>query len=229
MTEQRFKGVMTEKYRLIFEAHPHLEAQELELGRIYSELPGSNLRILEIGCGDGFTTNILLNARAERVIAIDNEPQMIAQLEQNLPNNRVEAICCDVLDYLNQNSGFDVIVTAMTLHNLNKDLRSEVHRKIYASLNVNGVFLELDKFYPKNESQTFVRERIATYIDNFSAKQEFKFLKDWVLHEMEDSWPERAQYEEDVLRELGEIGFQEISLTNRAKLEAILTAKKVSG
>jgi methylase of polypeptide subunit release factors len=88
-SEYRFRGVMSEEYRLIRLAIPGFEALQAFVGEVISRYqPPSErqfIEVLEIGCGDGVTSATILSSRKDCVLtALDSEEKMIEQASMNL-------------------------------------------------------------------------------------------------------------------------------------------------
>ena len=82
--EKRFKGKMSEEYRLINLALPHFEELQEQVGEAVAafqkdpRLPA--LRVIDIGCGDGVTSFTILRSRRDvYLVCLDNEEEMVRQ------------------------------------------------------------------------------------------------------------------------------------------------------
>ena len=108
---------------------------------------------LEIGCGTGAFSRLLAQS-AERVLALDLSPNMIALARERsalFPNIDFEV--ADVLTRELPAERFDCIATIATLHHLPVE---EVLPKLKGALKAGGVLLVLDLFEPEGLSDAFM-------------------------------------------------------------------------
>ncbi|MCK5026765.1 MAG: class I SAM-dependent methyltransferase, partial [Nanoarchaeota archaeon] len=156
MEEKRFSGKIGEEYELFRLACPHFQELENTLGRIireqFQDKSFEEIKVLEIGCGSGYTTLIILNSNNRtRIVAVDNESVMIEQakeiLNEFVENNRVELIEGDALEFLKKqdSDSFEVFASGFTLHNFTKNYRGKVIKEIYRVLKPEGIFVNADK------------------------------------------------------------------------------------
>jgi len=111
------------------------------LGVLLRELPGRLRSALEIGCGSGELT-ARLAARADRVLALDLSPRMLATASARCAaQSNVELVCADAQSYPLAPAGFDAIASVATLHHL--PLAPTLAR-LRDALRPGGVLLVLD-------------------------------------------------------------------------------------
>lgn len=105
--------------------------------------PGRCGRTLEVGCGAGEFSR-LLAARAERVLAVDLSPRMVALArERSRGCANVDFVNADVTEYPLPAEHFDFVATLTTLHHL--PLEAAL-RKMASALRPGGVFVCLDLY-----------------------------------------------------------------------------------
>jgi tRNA (cmo5U34)-methyltransferase len=236
--DRRFKGAMSEEYRLIRLALPHFdELQRLVARAVEAYVPAcrsNNVQVLDLGCGDGVTSDMILSSRRDAVVtALDNEEQMVEQASKNLREYIQEGRCAvvlhDALDYLRRqpNATLDILASALTLHNLHHTYRRSLHEEIYRVLKPGGLFVNADKYAPPDE-QRFRELQVALgrFFDAFVPLGKLDLLREWVLHNVADQAPDRVMKEEDTVQELTRIGFQGIDVRCRNNMEAVLVASK---
>ena len=109
MADDRFSGKAREEYELFKLSCPHFEELEKTIGKAikehFKDIQKEEVRVIEIGCGPGYTTLIILDAdQRTKITALDNEPVMISQaeqiLKQGIDKNRVELVQSDALEFL---------------------------------------------------------------------------------------------------------------------------------
>lgn len=237
-SDTRFTDAKSEEYQLIRQVMPHFDAMQQWVGRLCAEYcikHSSAATVLDIGCGDGLTSEGILRAAPPlKVVAIDPEPKMITQASENLRDfiqvARCQVIQDDALGYLQQSEdcSFDIVASALTLHNLQKEYRFEVHRHIFRVLKPGGLFVNADKYAPQNDKDRFDALGVALkrFFDTFLPAAKYDLLQDWVLHNVADQSPDRCMKADDAVGELSNIGFTDIIFHERSNMEAVLSARK---
>ena len=111
------------------------------LGVLLRELPARFGSALEIGCGSGELT-ARLAARAERVLALDLSPRMLAAASARCAGRgNVELVCADAQSYPLAPAHFDAIASVATLHHLPL---APTFARLRDALRPGGVLLALD-------------------------------------------------------------------------------------
>jgi len=239
MEAKRFHGKIGEDYELFKLACPHFDDLQNTIGKTikdyFKKANEKEINVLEIGCGPGYTTEIILNSdKRTKVFAVDNEPVMISKakivLNNFIKNNRVKLIEADALEFLKkQNSNFfDAFASGFTLHNFHKDYRRKVLEEIYRVLKPESIFvngdiyaLDNDKEYKKSlEWQMQEFRKLCFKIDRYD------LLEEWTRHCEEDYKPEVIMKEGEAIKLMKEIGFKNIELVFRKYTKAVLFARK---
>jgi ubiquinone/menaquinone biosynthesis C-methylase UbiE len=143
--EYRFRGAMSEEYRFIRLTIPGFEELQVfvreVIARYQPGTEGQGIEILEIGCGDGVTSAMILASRKDcSLTALDSEPHMIAQaataLRRYIQDNRCRLLLRDALAYLRDlpAQSVDLVASALCLHNMQRGYRHAVHTEIFRSL-----------------------------------------------------------------------------------------------
>ena len=240
--EQRFKGRMSEDYQLISLALPHFEELQEQVGKAvaaYQKGPGTSmLRVIDIGCGDGVTSHSILHSRPDvLLVCLDSEEQMLSQAEVNLSGaldqKKCELVHMDALGYFKGQapSTAHVAASAITLHNMERTYRDELHAEIFRVLVPGGLFINADKYAPQDDVQRFkaLGTALGRFFDAYAPLGKIDLLKDWVLHNVDDQSPERSMKERDTIDTLRSAGFFDIEIIYRENMEAVLKARKPPG
>jgi SAM-dependent methyltransferase len=238
LPERRFKGSMSDEYALVRLAIPDFD----ELQRLVADAvaayspsgPDGPVRVLDLGCGDGATSGTILARRPDALVtALDSEVTMAGRAAENLAGpireGRCEVVLHDALGYLRGRPAFsyDVVASALALHNLHRDYRHLLHQEVYRVLQPGGVFANADK-YAGDDEERFrgLQAILGRFFDCFVPLGKLDLLRDAVLHEVADEAPDRVMREADAVRELAEIGFRDTEVGRRHGLVALLVARK---
>src|SRR4028119_2308706 len=225
-----------EKYSLIRQIAPHYGGLQRELGNLVAAEPaqGRQLRCIEIGVGDGFTSRVLLQSRPDlHLTSVDNQPVVIREAEHTLgdwvSSMNLTLVLVDAQEYLRRetSSTYDIVVSSMTLHNFWADYRSECLREIHRILAPNGLFINADRYaLDPRAHHAIVTMQIDRMFEASPDAGRTDVLREWVLHFIADDHPDRIQRESDAVRELTDLGFSTITIPSRCEADAILTARK---
>lgn len=144
-----------------------------------------NPTILDLGCGTGVTTSILLDFYPDaEVIAIDLFDEMLIHAKNRLQRfkEQITYIKGDFRSYVWKN-GIDVCVSALALHHILPKEKQLLFRNIYSSLNTGGRFILID--WTKFQS-SFVQHKAYEVAIDYATKS----VND---HKIVDSWAEHWQ------------------------------------
>lgn len=131
-----------------FQGAPHLKHKSIAtlytdlLEEAFAAVSNSNtgqIRVLDIGAGDGSATIPLL-MRGASVLAVDISEQQLTQLRdkcKGLPG-RLEVRCADIDAVLNEDKHYDIIVANSLLHHIPD--YSDLVRRASSRLSCGGVF-----------------------------------------------------------------------------------------
>lgn len=239
MEEARFHGTIGEEYDLFRLACPHLDELENNVGRIIAEYFKSRtkrkINVVEIGCGPGYTTAIILNSdERTNVIAVDNEPVMIRQAQEILRDymneGRVQLVQEDALAFLRtqRSDSVDVFASAFTLHNFLDTYRTQALREIYRMLKSGGLFVNGDK-YALDDVQAHQRTldwELGMIRTEYTEIDRPDLIKEWTTHYLEDNRPEIVMHQERSMALMHQIGFKDVKVVYRKQMEAIVVAEK---
>jgi SAM-dependent methyltransferase len=236
--ERRFRGAMSEDYLLVRGAVPAFD----EFQRLVAEAvaahpspgPTAPLRVLDIGCGDGVTAGAILSRRPDALLtALDSEEAMAARAAENLAGfirqGRCRVVLDDALAHVQElpDSSFDVVASALALHNLPRGYRHALHRQVHRVLRPGGLFANADK-YARDDGQRFERLRrtLEGFFDSLVPLGKLDLLRACVLHEVADEEPQRIMWETEAVSELAGIGFHNVEVRRPHPLAALLVATR---
>jgi tRNA (cmo5U34)-methyltransferase len=237
-SEYRFRGAMSEEYRLIRLTIPHFEELQARVGEVVSHyLPDGEpdyVQVLEIGCGDGATSAVILSSRQDCFLtALDSEEKMIEQASANLQrlchDNRYRLVLCDALTHLKSSPPctVDIVASALALHNMERSYRDALHTLIFRSLKPGGLFVNADK-YAGGEEQRFeaLQVGLGKVFDILVPLGKLELLRQCVLHNVADQAPDRVMREDETVAALLRLGFATVDIPYRDNLQAVLVASK---
>lgn len=240
--KERFQGRLGEEYALFSLACPHFdtlqETIKKEISQKYDCSKKEIIRVLEIGCGSGYTTKKILSAdKRITILAIDNEQVMLGQanelLHSYVENKKLKLIHEDALNYLREipSQSIDTVVSAFTLHNFKREYRNNVLTEIYRILTEEGLFINGDKYALDNKfkHKQNLEWQLKQFEKKFSEVNRPDLISEWTKHYLEDDKSEVIMTESNFKNELTKIGFKNIKLVYREKMEAILIAIKKVG
>ncbi|MCG8477467.1 MAG: class I SAM-dependent methyltransferase [Spirochaetales bacterium] len=235
--EHRFSGPLAEEYELITLAYPDFESfQRRVVDVIAREAPGAQ-HLLEIGTGNGFTTRMIMDIPAAAVISVDNDPHMVAQARSHLADyesgssdgRRLTIEKADALEFLRRGEAgrFDVVVSAFTLHNMERDYREGVEGEIFRVLKPGGLFVNADKYAPDDEARfDALVHQVERFFDAFVPRGKLDLLRRWVVHNIADQSPRYVMRASESIRRLKTLGFDAVHIGERAHMQAIVHARK---
>lgn len=236
--EHRFSGSLAEEYELITLAYPDFETFQHRMidrisERVAAHRSDDTLNLLEIGTGNGFTTRLILEALAKapqttvKVVSIDNDPEMLAQAVEHINTRRCELHEADALAFLQDQpaDSWDIVASAFTIHNLERDYRDEVEKEIYRVLRKDGLFTNADKYAPDGQERfEALTYQVGRFFDAFLESGRHELLRKWVLHNIDDQSPRYVMLASEAIPRLNALGFREVVLDGRAHMQAVLTA-----
>ncbi len=238
MNDKKFHGKLGEDYELFKLACPHFDDLQNTVGKTvkdyFKNKKESKIDVLEIGCGPGYTTEIILNSdKRTKVIAIDNESVMIEQAKIVLNNyikDRVKLIHADALEFLKKQNAnyFDAFTSAFTLHNFHKDYRRKVLEEIYRVLKPEGIFVNGDKYAAddKRKHKAAFEWQMQEFKIQYTKINRLDLIEEWTKHYEEDNKPNLIMKEGEAIQLMKNIGFKDVKIIFRKHTDAVLSAKK---
>ena len=236
--ERRFSGTLAEEYDLITLAYPDFESFQRRMVEIIG-LHTHVGRLLEIGTGNGFTTRMIMDLPVASIVSIDNDPDMVDQARAHLstvetdgdapPRARLRIEEADALSFLRgrDDRWCDAVVSAFTLHNMEREYRNLVEREIFRVLKPGGLFVNADKYAPDDAARfEALVHQVERFFDAFVPRGKLDLLRGWVVHNIVDQSPRYVMVASEATKRLEELGFDGVRIGDRAHMQAILQARK---
>jgi tRNA (cmo5U34)-methyltransferase len=148
-----------------------------------------NIKLLEMGCGDGTLTEELLKTnKGMSATLLDGGEGMIQKAKERLKGYQntafIQATFQDLLDGKVKLETYDFIVSSMAIHHLEMDGKASLFRLIASRLKQGGHFVDVDVILPQSE------ELERWY---------FAIWKDWI-NNMMNQYNIQDEVPEDVIR-----------------------------
>lgn len=239
--EAMFSGVIGQDYdmlKLICPLATEMSRLVGEAVNTYSELrSGRPLQVVELGGGTGITTLSILSANEKiKVYSIDNEPNMQKQAKKHLSQwadqGRLSFSDDDALTALRKldDDSFDLMASAYTLHNFEQGYREQVIAEIHRVLKSGGRFINGDRYGLDDVSAhtATIQAEIAGYFRVLIEQQRLDLLEHWIIHLFNDESENHVMRESVALTQLADAGFNNVKLSNRMEVNALVTADKIT-
>ncbi len=233
MNSKRFGGKAGKDYDYFSIACPHYQELENKIAEIISgNTKETNLKVLEIGTGNGSTTKVIKKVLPDSSIdTIDNEKIMIEQAKNKLKEkDKINFILSDALKFLKKtkDNSYDLFVSAFTIHNFEKNYRRKVLKELYRVISPKGLFLNADKYALDNKEihDEALNWQLNQFKEKFSDISRQDLIEDWTKHYLEDEKTAVIMGERKSINDMEKIGFKEIKIVFRKKMEAIVVARK---
>src|SRR3954447_11670626 len=110
-------------------------------------LPAEPERILDLGCGDGRLTALVLDRRSSvtEAVVVDASPPMLERVQARFADDeRVEVRRGDLRDPIDELGSFDLIVSGFAIHHLDDARKQSLVGEIARQLRPGGVFANLE-------------------------------------------------------------------------------------
>jgi tRNA (cmo5U34)-methyltransferase len=206
----------------IYEAHMFKNVEGIrELYRTCAacieKKPG--LRLLDLGCGTGLELEAVFMAAPDmRVTGIDLSVNMLDLLKEKFRDRtgQIELVTGSYLELDFGREAYDYALSVMSLHHLEKEDKTGVYRKVYATLKPGGAYIEADYTVP-------------------TAAEESRFSREY-LRIKEEERMESVPYHIDIpftpdtqTALLKAAGFTDVSILWRGQYATVFQAKKTKG
>ena len=122
--------------------------------RLIREVPREQLTVLDLGCGDGFLLQMVMQAfPVSRAVALDGSPAMLERAEVRFQDL---GLFSDLVDYVEVDFNnpawrgslpcdqFDAIISGFAIHHSEDDRKRTLYEDIFYLLNPGGVFVNVE-------------------------------------------------------------------------------------
>jgi ubiquinone/menaquinone biosynthesis C-methylase UbiE len=205
----------------------YISFQERIIPIINTYKANTEINVLEIGCGTGITSELLLRYIGNiKLTTIDIDDKMIEFAKQTLSSyTNINFIVSDAISFVEKqkSNSLDFIVSAFTIHNLPSEYRQQLYKELYRILKADGLFINADKFVSDNKEEQIegLKYRIGTYIDTLVRENKMDLLKEWTTHYIDDFRPEKLLQFDVTINDLKHIGFDKVDFVFKSKLEML--------
>ncbi|WP_347989111.1 class I SAM-dependent methyltransferase [Methylomonas sp. AM2-LC] len=214
----------------------------VEMSRLVGEAVGQFcqqseqiVNIVELGGGTGITTLSILSSAANlKLLSVDNEPIMQNQAKHHLQNwviaDKLRFSADDALSALRAlpTASVDILASAYTLHNFQADYRLAVIFEIYRVLKPAGQLINGDRYALDDVSAhtRCTQQEVAGYFKVLTSFNRLDLLEQWIIHLFNDESENHIMREALAVQQLVEAGFQQINVSQRHDVNALLKAVK---
>lgn len=198
---------------------------------------GDGYSVLEIGAGDGGTSQQILKAckQAREIVLV--EPNLVSaelakqRLTEEENSDSVRVDCRTIQSVLGEqkSASLDLIVSMFTIHNFPSELRLEIFNEVYRCLSKRGVFVNLDKYIEPNlqKHEIALLNQIDTFFEIAERDNDHESARLWVQHYLLDE-SQKYQMSESKVEELFvHIGFSKQVFKDRCGMEVLHMASKM--
>jgi ubiquinone/menaquinone biosynthesis C-methylase UbiE len=233
-----FSGIIGQEYQMLKLICPFATEMSRLVGETVASICQQNddtRQVLELGGGTGITTLSILSATENlQVLSVDNEPTMQNQAKQSLQDwvekGRLSFSGDDALTALRAvaDSSIDILASAYTLHNFQRDYRQEVLNEIYRTLKPGGWFINGDR-YALDDLSAHTRstqQEVAGYFKVLTGINRLDVLEHWIIHLFNDESENHIMRETIAVQQMTAAGFKQIELKHRMAVNALLIAAK---
>jgi tRNA (cmo5U34)-methyltransferase len=124
-----------------------LEARGAAERALADVLPAEPKSLLDLGCGDGRLTHLVLSCRPSlvRAVAVDlSRPMLNLARERFSTQRRVEVREWDLTKPISSMGRFDLIVSGFAIHHLEDDRKRTLFAEVAHQLDAPGTFINLE-------------------------------------------------------------------------------------
>jgi ubiquinone/menaquinone biosynthesis C-methylase UbiE len=122
----------------------------------------------------------------------------------------------------------DILASAYTLHNFQAEYRLAVILEVYRVLKPSGQFINGDRYALDDVSAhtRCTQQEVAGYFKVLTGLNRLDLLEHWIIHLFNDESENHIMREALAVQHLVEAGFQQIDVSQRLDVNALLKAIK---
>ncbi|MDD3187350.1 MAG: methyltransferase domain-containing protein [Bacilli bacterium] len=170
------------------------QASDEEILKLSNILKYKNLKVLDVGCSNGYKTNLLFNKykNISHIIGIDNDEFAIKSANLDFINDkRYHFVNCDI-NAFNSNYKFDIIYLSYVLQHLENPI--SVLKRLRTLLSDKGVIIVkvpddsfkvcypddenlLERIFNLYENNVLKASELTKFTDRYIGKKTYNFLK----------------------------------------------------
>ncbi len=129
-------------------------------------IPEGTKNILDIGCGTGLELQTIWDKLPETCITgVDFSQGMLSKLHEKYPNRNITTVCKDFFEFEYKKDCYDVVLSVMTMHHFEPNLKIKLYKKFLQSLKEGGVYIEGDYMAPTQEYEEFFFSRKVRFLE----------------------------------------------------------------
>lgn len=237
--DDMFSGVIGEEYDMLNLICPLATEMSRQVGKKVAEFQAElnrPLKVIELGGGTGITTLAILSACDQvEILSVDSEPTMQNQAKKSLSQWQEQGVLTfsgqDALSALHdqETESVDVIASAYTLHNFQDDYRARVVTEMFRVLKPGGLFINGDRYGLDDVSEhtRLIQQEVSGYFEVLTKLNRLDLLEHWIVHLFSDESENHVMRESVALKQLQDVGFAQIDLTNRTAVNALVSSVKL--
>lgn len=210
----RFANDIGARYELTEVLFPGLPDVRKRVAKALSGQSSSKPQGLEIGCGTGLSTQLVLDAAPQAILhLVDVNNELLSIARRRLDRERIaEFACSDAVEFLGSlaSASFDFCFTVYALHNFDAGSRRTLLQHVKRVLRPQGLFVWGDRFFAADADARMhqLEEDLRRLCEVLQEPADSLLLRDWIKHLLDDICPERLQKFDEAHAALVEIGFQ---------------------
>lgn len=195
------------------------------LWSVLDYLPRANSyrRILELGCGTGNLSSLLIERFPKsEIVLVDISADSIDACRERFAGDRLECRQADFRDLEFAGSEFDLVVSSISVHHLDAAEKQRLFSRVHGWLNESGVFAYADQHAGDTDETTEHHHRNWKSLSMAAGSTEEEWEM-WMKHQAEHDHLDTLLSQIDWLRQCG---FSSVDCTWRYLLWATLLCQK---
>ena len=201
-----------------------VEAQVETVTRLVREVPRDQLAVLDLGCGDGFwLQTIMQRFPVSRAVALDGSPAMLERAEIRFQDL---GLFSDLIQYVEADFNnpawrsslpeglFEVVISGFAIHHSEDDRKRTLYEDIFYLLNPGGLFINVEHVASATPlGEALFEDAYAETVGRFRQAEGEEISLDEVRAEIRNR-PDKAANRlaplETQLKWLREIGYRDV-------------------